>query len=173
MKKKTWIFFTSSIQLPGGSAPWTPRPNFGPFFIFQKNIFLIQNITFSLNTGRKFTSKIMKIAINRPRDLSKRIQHQLIYMVKSNLSLVACIWSHFMKNDCFGIQNHEKNNLDFFHKLHPVTGGLRPPDPPAEFWIFFFIFPKSCFWFKKVTFSLKSLIFYINGVLDLLRSTGN
>ena len=33
--------------------------------------------------------------------------------------------------------------MDFAHKRHAVTGGLRPPDPPAEFWTFFFIFEKG------------------------------
>ena len=38
--------------------------------------------------------------------------------------------------------------MKFVHKLHSVTGGLRPPDPPAEFQTFFFIFQKIDFWIK-------------------------
>ena len=37
-KSKTWILLTNAMQLPGGSAPRTPRPNFGPFFLFLKKV---------------------------------------------------------------------------------------------------------------------------------------
>ena len=57
-----------------------------------------------------------------------------------------------MKNDCFGIQNDEKQ--DFVHKRHSVTGELRLPDPLAEFQTFFFIFQKNYFLVKKHTFWL-------------------
>ena len=115
-----------------------------------------------LSMCRKLTSEIMKIAINRPRDLSKRIQHALIYIyiyiVKSNLSLVACIWSHFMKNYFFGIQNHEKKRILFTSAIQ-LPGGSAPRTPRPNFGPFFKIFPKSCFWIKKVTVSLKNVIF--------------
>ena len=49
--------------------------------------------------------------------------------------------------------------MDFAHKRHPVTGGLRPPDPLAEFWTFFFIVQKSSFFIQKTYFLTKNVDF--------------
>ena len=48
-----------------------------------------------------------------------------------------------MKKYFWGIQNHEKINMDFVHKRFSVTGGLRPPDPLADLWTVFLLFFKQ------------------------------
>ena len=49
--------------------------------------------------------------------------------------------------------------MDFAHKRHAVTGGLRPPELPAEFWTFFFIFEKGWNLIEKNNFLTKNVNF--------------